>query len=556
MRSFEAFAKQLKIIFGASEDAEENAAVRLVQSLRQKGSASDYTSRFKEYMPLTGWDDEALKVMYRRGLKEQVKDEMMRSGASIDTLEDMIQEAIRIDDMLYERQMEKRHVLGRPTGYSPRGGTGGYNRDRGDPMELDATIKRGKPRKGKGKGNKKGGIKCYSCGKLGHMKKDCRTNKVQRQQINMVQTISPETINFGRGMYDTSCLEETKAKDREHACLSWTACYDDDCRVHLSDKQGSGWYPTKSRRELNVIRRKPLQQSRDGGNARHPRSPPLRREDATLQENQEPGIAEAEPGEISETQWWTNNESRTQPLIWSNESLPDSEREPPGLELAEHQGWEERIEQAQLLATQNSPGRQPESDGEETMQEEAMLDSDDESTGSDEGYTWTMEGPRQLYEMTQLIGQNFPAAFPLRNNGRLLHPIFFDVLIDKLRAMFWNHDLEEVDYDYARFVVERPPLGSRFSSDGSYVTPDNLRITRETRKVVFQAKRQYQLVREARRNAELHLLREQQLGTIPDCNTSEESENEEAPDAEAAEGSSSTQPQQHHQHHSYTQNVS
>ena len=150
MKNFNEFAKQLKIIFGASEDAEENAAVRIIQSLRQKGSASDYTSRFKEYMPLTGWDGEALKVMYRRGLKENVKDEIMRSGASTETLDDMIVEAIRIDDMLYERQMEKRHILGKPTGYSPRGGTGGYTRDRGDPMELDATIK-GKPRGGKGK---------------------------------------------------------------------------------------------------------------------------------------------------------------------------------------------------------------------------------------------------------------------------------------------------------------------------------------------------------------------------------------------------------------------
>ena len=54
MRSFEPFAKELKIIFGASEDAEENAAVRLIQTLKQKGSASDYTSRFKEYMLLIG----------------------------------------------------------------------------------------------------------------------------------------------------------------------------------------------------------------------------------------------------------------------------------------------------------------------------------------------------------------------------------------------------------------------------------------------------------------------------------------------------------------------
>ena len=123
--------------------------------------------------------------MYRKGLKENVKDELMRSGASTATLDNTIVEAIRIDDMLYKRQMEKRHILRKPTGYLPRGGTGGYTRDRGDLIELDATI-RGKPKRGKGKGNKKGGIKCYLCGKLGHMKKDCRTNKVRRPQINIM----------------------------------------------------------------------------------------------------------------------------------------------------------------------------------------------------------------------------------------------------------------------------------------------------------------------------------------------------------------------------------
>ena len=27
--------------------------------------------------------------------------------------------------------------------------------------------------------------------------------------------------------------------------MSWTACYDDDCLVYRSDKDGSGWYPRK-----------------------------------------------------------------------------------------------------------------------------------------------------------------------------------------------------------------------------------------------------------------------------------------------------------------------
>ena len=109
MRNFKVFAKQLKIIFGASEDIEENTAIRLIQTLRQKGSISDYTSRFKEYILLTNQDEEALRVIYWNKLKEHVKDELIRSLAVTDTLDRLIIEAIKIDDILYERGIEKRY---------------------------------------------------------------------------------------------------------------------------------------------------------------------------------------------------------------------------------------------------------------------------------------------------------------------------------------------------------------------------------------------------------------------------------------------------------------
>ena len=36
-------------------------------------------------------------------------------------------------------------------------------------------------------------------------------------------------------------------KEVEHAGMSWTACYDDGCFVHLSEKQGR-WFPKKSKK--------------------------------------------------------------------------------------------------------------------------------------------------------------------------------------------------------------------------------------------------------------------------------------------------------------------
>ena len=78
--------------------------------------------------------------MYYRGLKDDVKDKLMRLGASYDTLEEIIQDAIEIDDKLYERKIEKRYngqYRGRSS-YNPTSQTRGSRRDP-DAIELDVT---------------------------------------------------------------------------------------------------------------------------------------------------------------------------------------------------------------------------------------------------------------------------------------------------------------------------------------------------------------------------------------------------------------------------------
>ena len=76
--------------------------------------------------------------MFRRGLKENVKDELMRNGGLIPTLDILIQTAIDIDDKLYERAIEKKHS------FNPRG-TYGFNGgiknsySASDPIDLSAT---------------------------------------------------------------------------------------------------------------------------------------------------------------------------------------------------------------------------------------------------------------------------------------------------------------------------------------------------------------------------------------------------------------------------------
>ena len=48
--------------------------------------------------------------MYYRGLKDSVKDELMRHRADQSTLDRIIKSAIEVDNALYERFIEKRHI--------------------------------------------------------------------------------------------------------------------------------------------------------------------------------------------------------------------------------------------------------------------------------------------------------------------------------------------------------------------------------------------------------------------------------------------------------------
>ena len=43
----------------------------------------------------------------------------------------------------------------------------------------------------------------------------------------------------------TNCQEHSKKTS--HDAISWTVCYDDLCSIHLSDKEGLGWFPKKLR---------------------------------------------------------------------------------------------------------------------------------------------------------------------------------------------------------------------------------------------------------------------------------------------------------------------
>ena len=75
--NFNVFKLYIKEVFSITN--KESVVVRVIQSLRQKTLATEYIARFREYANLTNQLGSTLITMYCHGLKENVKDKLMRS---------------------------------------------------------------------------------------------------------------------------------------------------------------------------------------------------------------------------------------------------------------------------------------------------------------------------------------------------------------------------------------------------------------------------------------------------------------------------------------------
>jgi hypothetical protein len=106
VESWDAFKIRLRQVF--SPIKESLISEQKIQHLKQTKSAADYTTLFQQYAVQTQWDDKALMRMYKQGLKHSVRAELMRSGTQINDLEDLTQEAIRVDNELYELALEEK----------------------------------------------------------------------------------------------------------------------------------------------------------------------------------------------------------------------------------------------------------------------------------------------------------------------------------------------------------------------------------------------------------------------------------------------------------------
>ncbi|RXK34729.1 hypothetical protein M231_08015 [Tremella mesenterica] len=106
LREYDQFVKYLKTNFGDPD--EEGTAARLLNDLRQTGSASEYFSAFQERVARLKWSDDGNLVdRAKKGLKPHLLDEIARHGKSFGTVKELLEFVIPMDNRLWRRKVEK-----------------------------------------------------------------------------------------------------------------------------------------------------------------------------------------------------------------------------------------------------------------------------------------------------------------------------------------------------------------------------------------------------------------------------------------------------------------
>lgn len=229
------FEERLMTAFGNPD--ETRIATRQLKALKQTGSAAHYARDFKRLCAKLNYNNGAKKDIFYDGLREDVKDDLYREERP-ELFDDFVDLAVKCDNRLYERRMERQGRGGRllSSAGAPRANQGrrrgGHQRStayghHAGPMDLDAASRDSKKKTGN----------CYNCGKAGHHSNKCRQPKKQWKPVPEKYGSVAERVS-GRQLCvfertDTTNLEQApEIPDAQPRTLHWLDQLDDSGTTH------------------------------------------------------------------------------------------------------------------------------------------------------------------------------------------------------------------------------------------------------------------------------------------------------------------------------------
>ncbi len=200
--SFNSFIHSFKEVFEHPAGGKEVGEQFL--SLRQEGgSAADYALSFRTLAAQTGWRDaDPLKLLFRKGLNPELQSEITCRDED-KTLEQFIDLAIRLDNLLRSRRPPRPSLAPAVTATVPPGT---------EPMQIGFTHLSGEERERRIRQNL-----CLYCGLPGHMRVYCPTrpprNTSAVSQNSSQSTILkiPVMLRFKRTVIETTAFIDSGA---------------------------------------------------------------------------------------------------------------------------------------------------------------------------------------------------------------------------------------------------------------------------------------------------------------------------------------------------------
>ncbi len=197
---------------------------RQLYDIKQSESTFKYIAAFQSIATEIKWNDSTFTAQFYKELKNVIKNEIIHTN-KFATLHAMINKTIMLNNWQYKRRLEKKNKITYVSvAWSKKKKKQFYYDFQSMKLNViwkismnvcDKTVQQSKA--------------CYICEKLDHFFRDCTQNKYKNKSK----------------LYDKQdrffAVMKKDQKDK-HQALSWIACYENNCHMHLSDKKDSEWY--------------------------------------------------------------------------------------------------------------------------------------------------------------------------------------------------------------------------------------------------------------------------------------------------------------------------